>query len=242
MFDPQDEQSFFYKKLEKSPREDAFAGFQEYFFENSFFEFLFREVYIINYSCCFTFVPSFLYDREYKAEIMDCLFSERAKERILEQRVDRQQLLILHSLPEEVYDFFRRSFLNARFVHYMSGLFSETDQPEASSRLLLNFRGTELDILAFQGENFLLGNCYECSETNDAVYYTLLVCKQLKLDQLTCSVGLTGDEDLRQEAKGKLSEYLQNLISLPDLVIGTEKQYIPFELSSMKQGINQSLL
>ena len=220
--DPHKEDSYFYQVLEKAPQEDALSSFKEYFFENDFFGQAFQEIYLVNYSSAFTYVPSLLYDENDKEKVMYALFSEKKKERILEQSLEKPGITLLHKIDEEVYEFLHRSFVDALFVHYSSEIihyFLDRAKLDTKARIVLNFRGKELDVYAFRDDNFILGNHYEYREMNDALYYALLTWKQLKMDQVEDSLYITGDETSVKEAGEKLGYYIQHVIpfKLPPL-------------------------
>jgi len=233
IYDPTKECTSSYQQLGSS-QEDVFACFKEYFFEEPFFQQAFQKVYLLNYYPEFTYVPSLLFDEKYKEDALNALFSEKKKGRILEQLLKNRELIILHKLPEEIYDFFHRSFVNAEFVHYSSGIlsyFQDQKNLASASQLVLNFRGKELDVFCFREGNFVLGNRYDCQEVNDALYYALFTWKQLKLDQLTDYLYLVGNEKQKEEAEEKLKFYIQNVVSASVF----PEQDVPFEFLTLNR-------
>lgn len=217
VYEPAMENSFFYQPLEKTFQKDAFDNFQDCFFDNNFFGLPFQKVYLLNYFPEFTYIPSLLYDKDYKEEIMDALFTEKKKGRVLEQFLKSSEMVILHKIPENIYDFFHRSFINSEFIHYSSGIISYflNQRRSTTAQMVVNFREKELDIYCFGEDKFVLGNHYECLNANDALYYVIFTWKQLKMDQLSNSLCLVGNNKWKKDAEEHLKRYVRNVI-LPD--------------------------
>ena len=212
---PLGEDTFLFHQLNKGRQKDAFSNFKEYFFENGFLGWPYRKIYLVNYSPNFTYVPSLMYEAKYKEELMDRLFSKRKTERVLDQRMEALGMILLHRIPIEVYDFFHRSFIDACFVHYSSGLISyflNRKEEGETSRMVLFLRENELDIFCFRNGSLLLGNHYDFQNENDALYYVLFTWKQLDMDQMSDFVEILGTGSLKDELIVKIRVYIRNVL------------------------------
>jgi hypothetical protein len=186
LYDPSDAASRFLYTIGCDKPATAFASFRELFFDNDFFNAPFREVQIINYTPVFTYIPSLIFEEKDKETYLDFLFTER-KGKVLFHSIPRQEMTVLHEMPEEVYEFFQRSFVRAQIVHHTAPLvdyFREKDRTVPGNRLIVNLQGSGMDLCCFSRETLLLVNHFRCSGIEDAVYYILFVWKQLKFDRL----------------------------------------------------------
>ncbi|MCL1937688.1 MAG: DUF3822 family protein [Candidatus Azobacteroides sp.] len=225
LYDPQDDFSFFYR-IPENEQPNAFARFQNVFFDNEFFTLPFKKVYIINYTPIFTYVPTPLFEEKDKKEYMKFHFIGQPG-KILCQNLQKPPVSILHGMPEEIYDFFHRSFEHIHIVHHTAPLiryFRNKIQLENWNRMIVNKQGKYLDILCFSHADFLLGNHFICLQPADALCYTLFVWRQMQFNQLKDFIYVMGDKtDLIRQ----LQIYIQNIIPVdltPD---------IPFEMTAL---------
>jgi hypothetical protein len=236
---PSDAGSFFYHEVMEGKNADAFSNFREFFFENDFFTFAFGKIRVMNNTSVFTYVPSVIYEEKYKNDFMKFLFAENTG-KILSHTV-RNEITVLHQIPEETYNFFSRSFINPEFIHHsapMIAYFLEKSKLSPTKQMLVNKNGNGLDILCFSKGTFLLGNHFPCEHLQDAVYYTLFIWKQLKFNQLKDSLHIVGDAVSKGELSNLLGTYICHVIPF-DLASEThfeqiDTENIPFELIALK--------
>ncbi|GHT01842.1 hypothetical protein AGMMS49525_03770 [Bacteroidia bacterium] len=165
----------------------------------------------INHSKQFTCVPAILFDEKNEADYMRFLFADVATSPntpILHQYVANQEIVLLHTMPEEEYSAIQKESPNYQITHYMAILIDEYfDKGELvnGNRMIVNTTKDGLDILCFSRENFLLANHFAAISTADALYFTLYVWKQLRFDQTRDFLYLVNnDETLRLQ----LQEYI----------------------------------
>ncbi|MDR0863815.1 MAG: DUF3822 family protein [Candidatus Symbiothrix sp.] len=208
---PGEEKESFYYRIPREAQSDAFSCFRDVFFENEFFTIPFKKVFIINYTPVFTYIPSILFEEKDKNEYMDFLFTSPTG-KILSQTLSKPEITILHEMPEEVYEFFQRTFVDSQIVHPTAPLityFQDKEEKINSNRLIINRQGKEADILCFSGETLLLCNHFTCPQIVDAVYYSLFIWKQLKFDQLKDFIYIVGNDT---ELAEQLGVYVHNII------------------------------
>ncbi len=186
------------------------AFFQDILFENEFFLFNFRKVNIINYSQTFTFVPDILFNEKEKGEYMNFLFC-KPEGKVLFQKDDLLHLILLHTIPDDLYQFIQRTFVGVEISHHLFPLlrfFNREEFRNKDKRMLVNIRKKGIDILCFDQEKFLLGNHFECTDLNEIVYYTLFIWKQLKFDQHKDRLYLSTQ---KEELNLQLKNYIENI-------------------------------
>ena len=239
LYNPVEDGSFFYFPGEKFEKEEAFSQFKECFYENDFFGLPFRKIYLMNYSRSYTYVPSLIYEKDSKNDFRDFLFSEKESNRkiILEQPLAISQLVILHSLEEALYDFFQRSFIQPKFVHYSSpfiSYFQTRSKINPRHQLIVNFTAEGIDLFCFRQGNFILGNHFACPQSEDAIYYILFTWKQLQLDQMKDFIYISGNTETKKQAIEKLKTYIHNIIPVnitPEAHFeGIRTNNVPFEI------------
>ena len=239
LYDPVIDGSFFYYEVPVERNSDAFTSFKQFFFENPFLASSFRKVYVINGYPEFTFVPELLY----KEEDIESLFEfniSYSTGKILSQKLRRPEVVTLHKMPEEVYQFLNRSFSNAKFVHQLSPLivyFQEKNKVTNASQFIVNLNDKRLDIICFSKGNFILGNSFQISRMQDAVYYILFAWKQLKLDQIKDYIYIAGNKLEKTGLMKEIQAYIHNIIPVNISPMahfsGIETQNIPIDFLSL---------
>ena len=239
LYDPLVDGSFVYCEIPTERGSDVFSSFKQFFFDNPFLASPFRKVYVINGSYEFTFVPELLYKEEDVESLFDFNISHSIG-KILSQKLRQPSVVTLHRMPEEVYQFLNRSFSNARFVHQLSPLivyFQDKNKTTSASQFIVNLDGKRLDILCFSKGNFVLGNSFEISRIQDAVYYILFAWKQLKLDQTKDYIYIAGNKHEKPELMKEIQVYIHNIIpvNIPSIAhfLGVDTQSIPIDFLSL---------
>lgn len=231
LYDWEDRQfDFYYKVPGSSESNDSFANFKEMLFNNEFFSLSFNKVYIINYATDFTYVPEILFREKDQKKYINFLFHEKS-EYILSYVLKDQGIVIIHPIAQCVYEFFQRTFVNAKIIHHTAPLisfFQDNGSFLKNKRMVINKRGKGMDILCFSGNQFLLGNHFDIPLLNDAIYNTLFVWKQLKFDQHTDYLYIAEDS---RELFENLQKYIKH-IYFQESVGGLpfEASKIPYEM------------
>jgi hypothetical protein len=209
------QQEFYSHRFAGDCLADAFPKFREAFYEEDFFAHPFRRIRILSYTPIFSFVPNLLFREKDKGVYMKFLFSTPSG-KILRQTLSAPEITILHSLPDEIYGFFQRTFPESVVEHYTALLLERCRKPDLSTdgNRMLVFRDEEgLDVLCFNGQQFLFCNHFRCESASDAVYYALYVYKQMKFSQLEDRIYLVNAENSLQQ---KISQYIQNVVCRED--------------------------
>jgi hypothetical protein len=217
LYHPDEKQEYFYYRIPVEKPEDAFSGFRNAFFDNTFFTLSFKKTIIINYTPVFTYIPNPVFDEKDKEAYLHFLFTD-VTGKILCQTLHNPDITILHALPEEIYSFLQRSFTDAQIIHQTAALMAYFQQREAGvtgNRMIIRHQGKEMDVLCFSQNNLVLSNHFGCPQENDAVYYVLYIWKQLKFNQLSDFIYLADENgDLQQ----KLKKYIRHLIPVEILL------------------------
>jgi hypothetical protein len=243
LHNPVDSTAYFYCPLKRCKTVAALRFFQDMYFDegNEFFTLPYRKVYIVNYSPIFTYIPSLIFNNKDKSKYLDFLFMEN-EGKSLHHQLQSPEITILHTLPEKVYEFLQRSFIDAKIVHHTAPLivyFQTRNKTVNRNKIVVNLQYPGLDVLCFSQETFLLGNHFQCNNRMDAVYYILFIWKQFKFDQLNDYVYIAGDAASQENLSEDLRKYIRNIVSAP-VVYGqssgvADGQVVPFEMDCLYQ-------
>lgn len=240
LYNPVENGSFFFREIENEDHKGTLSNFREYFYQNDFWTLPFRKIFLMDYTSCFTYVPSLICEENSSRDFMSFLFTEKTGEKTMCQRLMLSDLTILYQLEEANYEFFHRTFVGIRFIHYTSpfiAYFHERSKITRRSQMIINLSFAGMDIFCFREGKFLLGNRFKFAQWSDALYYILFSWKQLKLDQLTDFLYVTGEKELKKEAIESLKLYIYNIIPVnitPEAHFeGIDMGSIPFELTAL---------
>jgi hypothetical protein len=241
LHNPADSTACFYYPLKKNRTVSALRLFQDVYFDeaNEFFTLPYRKIYIINYSPVFTYIPSLIFNDKDKDKYLDFLFMEN-KGKSLHHQLQSPEITIIHTLPEDVYEFLQRSFIEAKIIHHTAPpltYFQTRSEIINRNKIIVNLQYPGLDVLCFSRDAFLLGNHFRCNNRMDAVYYILFIWKQLKFDQLNDYIYIAGDAASQERLSEDLRIYIRNIIPAPvacgKLPEMSNNRDIPFEMNCL---------
>jgi hypothetical protein len=217
VFVPGEADSAFFVGNKTAARDNVFASFKDRFFANDFFSLPFQDVFVINHSPDFTFIPDSIDAGRFGKEFLTYLSSERGGA-VLHHTVEGMGFQVVHRLPEAVYDFFSRSFANTRFIHHSAPqirYFAAKDCNAGEKRMCVTLQGREMDVFCFDGGKLLLANTYTIRDRQDILYFISFTWKQLGLNQLTDPVLLAGNNTESKAVLQDLSRYIRNVEQCP---------------------------
>jgi hypothetical protein len=234
---PDEQESYFFHKIDATGQSDAFSVFKDLFFENELFTYSFQKTCVLVFSSLFTYIPDAIYSDEYKDDFIKSVFSEKGK-KMLDDSVPAAKLKILYPVSEDGYNFFTRSFNDPEFIHYSAPLIAYFLSPgikRKEHQMIVNTHEKGVDVLCFFRKSFLLGNHFLCGESRDAVYYILYTWKQLKMDRFVDLLYVTGEHSQNEEIIKNLRLHIQHVHPNP---IPHKSRHeatgadIPFELAA----------
>jgi hypothetical protein len=214
LHNPADTASCFHYSIEKDKQLSALSSFKEAYFDNEFFALTYKKIYIINHTPVFTYIPSIIFEDKDKDAYLNFLFMEKSGKSLFHQ-LKTQEITILHVMPDDVYDFFQRTFLEGEIIHHTAPLiayFHSERHTINQKKMVVNWQNNGMDIFCFSRETFLLGNHFTCGNLSDAVYYILFIWKQLKFNQMDDFLYIIGDTKLKKDLIENLNPYIQQIV------------------------------
>lgn len=240
IYNPIEDGSFFYHEIKRKSGEDLLTNLQEFFYANDFLSASYKKVFIVNNTSSFTFVPVNVFNEKRKEDFLQFNLSDNV-DKVLVQTIRKPELVLLHDISTNVFDFFNRSFANLQIIHHLSPLlsyFSERTRLGNANRLIINLQNKGLDIMYFAPSgDFIFANYFKYNHLNDAVYYIFFIWKQFNLNQLKDFIYIVGNSAQKSELIQQLQKYVQNVfpvnITPSEHFLGLNINHIPFELSAL---------
>jgi len=222
------EQDFFSCALQKS-KNDPLEDFKSVYYDNDFFSYRFGKIALLCYSDKFTFVPSDCYTAENKDDYVKFMFFDKRKH-FLSNKVVSINSETIFSVEEKVYDFFCRSFVNVKFIHYTTSLINYFQNESTNLRTKLMavnlHRNSGMDILCFDRGKMLLCNYFPAETLSGALYYILYVWKHLKFGSLTDLLMVSGEISTRFKLMETLELYIQNIATIEESSVPLEQKLL----------------
>ncbi|MCL2649504.1 MAG: DUF3822 family protein [Candidatus Azobacteroides sp.] len=240
IYNPVEDGSFFYYEIEEKFSGNSFENIKEFFYVNDFLLASYRKVFVVNNTSAFTFVPVNIFNEEKKENFFQFNFSD-VENKLLIQTMRKPELVILHTISKNVFDFFNRSFIAPQYIHHLSPLFSyfsEKLRLGNANKLIINLQDKGLDILCFAPSgDFLFANHFKYAHLNDVVYYIFFIWKQTNLNQLKDFIYVAGNSSQKAELITQLQKYVQNVfpvnITPSEHFSGLDIQHVPFDLTAL---------
>ena len=98
---PNDPESYFFCKINSTEQIDAFSTFKDLFFENDFFNYLFKKVCVLVFSPLFTYIPDKIYSDQYKEDFIKFIFSEK-EEKFLDHSIPAVKAKVIFPVSEKI--------------------------------------------------------------------------------------------------------------------------------------------
>ncbi|MDR1372234.1 MAG: DUF3822 family protein [Dysgonamonadaceae bacterium] len=214
IFSPDNRAGVFFADDSQERLHGGLASFREWFFENELFALPFKDVRIINHSHDYTFLPAVIDANIYGPEFIKYISSKKGGT-VINNKIEKPELQIVHRIPESTYQFFLRSFINPEFIHHSAPLleyFSSQSSVSLSSRMYICCQGNEMDIICFaSGGKLLLFNTYHVRNVDDMIYFISFTWKQMKLNQKSDVIYLAGDIETDGELAQNLRPFIRNI-------------------------------
>lgn len=188
------------------------------------------EIYFHNAS--FTLIPFSLFD-----ESNQSLFSEnngliKPDSDLLTERFKELELVILFSVHRQLKNVLNEYFPGAIIHHSLGKLIVAGGNciKENSEQLFINIQSQCFEIIYFNNSKFQFANTFKYSNTEDFLYFTILVIKQLLLDVNKTEIILSGDILPDSELFRKLNKYVRSVkfSSRPsEIIVSKEFKLLP---------------
>ena len=171
------------------------ANLKAVFHESDFLGHSYKRVNIMLASKRFTIVPLDLFEEEQADLLFYHNHQKRENETVIYNILKKNNVVIVFGIDRSAYSFLTEQYPEARFYSQSTPLieyFSVKSRLGNSKKMYVSVREEGIDIYCFERGHLLLANSFECSHTEDRIYYLLYAWKQLKFNQERDELHLTG--------------------------------------------------
>lgn len=171
------------------------ANLKAVFHESDFLGHSYKRVNIMLASKRFTIVPLDLFEEEQADLLFYHNHQKRENETVIYNILKKNNVVIVFGIDRSAYSFLTEQYPEARFYSQSTPLieyFSVKSRLGNSKKMYVSVREEGIDIYCFERGHLLLANSFECSHTEDRIYYLLYAWKQLELNQERDELHLTG--------------------------------------------------
>jgi len=230
--------SSFFKEVLFEAGASYISSLKELFFENDFFSYVYKKVYVLSVTSRYTLVPSSLFNDNEKKKLTNFLFSEEFY--TLRTSFPDGQIEMLYSMDEECHQFCARSLINPVFLPHALPLLSFCRKDSLVSSLkhiYVLVENKRLDIICYQAGHLVFANSFQGHAESDIIYLILHVWKQQQMDQQSDQLYFLGNSEPYQPLHTILSRYIKkiNNIRVP-FTTHLPGQYVektPFDLMAL---------
>lgn len=238
-YSPSASNSFFYRDVEFDRAKPYISSLKEFFFENDFLTYVYKQVRVICVSSQYTLVPEGFFSEKQKPELLSFAFSLPEK-RCLNNEWKDEQAELIFGIEEEVFEFCSRSLITPRFVHHMTpllALWKKQSHTRLPKQLYVVLHRKMMDVACYAQGSLLFVNSFGYEHPDDILYYILYVWKQTGMDQQKDQLRIFGEATLRATITNTLHSYLQYIepLEIPSeaYLLGSEVVQTPLDLIAL---------
>jgi hypothetical protein len=211
-------------------------AFKEWFFDNHFLAWDYREVRIIPVSSRYTLVPRPFFDETKKEQIMTLVFLDPDPCFLSNTTCDDLVILIFDISPD-IHSFCSRSFSHPRFIHSITPqltFFRRQSRVGLSARMYGISQDNSLHVFCFRGDSILFVNTFSVTVMDDLLYYLLFIWNHVGFDREKDELYLSTGTGHYNTLALTLSTYLRYVrpVEFPSesYLLGSEMERAPVDL------------
>ncbi|MBP6334826.1 MAG: DUF3822 family protein [Bacteroidia bacterium] len=167
------------------------------------------------FSNTYTLVPDAVFKQGDEEKYLQFNFKNSDnQQKFFSRHINSFHLHTVFGISKELHREIFHLFEEPEMLHLSSALLEAAQLQSRGKKekaLYLNIRKGTIDIIVFEGKKLLLMNTYATPSPDDLLYFTLLVCDQLELDQEAISIRICGEVEKESPAYKLLSQYFRNL-------------------------------
>jgi hypothetical protein len=221
--------SFFYETAPLDLNISYIDALKNVFFENECMKYVYKSFHVVCVTEKYTIVPEDVYQEKGKEELFSFCSSPAENHKIVSQRIENQNYVILFDLDHEVYEFLVRSFVNMNFMHVLSPMLKAWQKNSLGvhpKQVYVYVQKEIIDIVSFEHGDLLFVNSFRCEKDNDILYFVTYVCKQIGFNQSADELFLCGETFVCEMIIKDLKIYFEHIALLPEK---SEKYEMPID-------------
>ena len=171
------------------------ANLKAVFHESDFLNHPYKRVNIMMASKRFTIAPLDLFEEGQAELLFYHNHQKRENETVLYNILRKNNVAVIFGIDKSAQTFLNEQYPEARFYSQSTPFidyFSVKSRLGNSKKMYASVRKDGIDIYCFERGHLLLANSFECTHTEDRIYYLLYAWKQLEFNQERDELHLTG--------------------------------------------------
>jgi len=210
---PSEKDSFFYGETVADRKRRYDYLIQDLFFAHPFLSYSYRQIVVITANRQFTSVPESIFVEKLKEQLMSFVFSS-PDEKVLYERLDEFESVVLYTMQPQVYEFLSRSLLHPTFTHAITPMLNQWKRHNLTGfpkQLYGALYDDMIYISCLDKGTLLFLNSFHIEDVSDMIYYILYVWKLTGLDQLNDELFLYANPHQYMTLKETLQNYLSHI-------------------------------
>ncbi len=211
IYNPIHDDSLSIIEKEIDPSLSLTANLKTVFHESEFLNHPYKRVNIMIADKRFTIVPLELFEEEQAELLFYHNHQKRENEAVHHNILQKNNVVIVFGIDKSAYTFLKEQYPEAHFYSQSTPLidyFSVKSRLGNSKKMYASIRREGIDIYCFEKGRLLLANSFECTQTEDRIYYLLYVWKQLEFDQKRDELHLTGALPDKEVLMNELKKFI----------------------------------
>jgi len=192
------------------------ANLKAVFHESDFLRQPYKRVNVLMAGKRFTMVPLDLFEDE--QEQTELLFyhnhPKKENETVLHNVLRKNGIVLVFGMDKSAHSFLTGQYPDARFYSHATPLidyFSAKSRLGNSRKMYASVRKNGIDVYCLDHGRLLMANSFECTHTEDRIYYLLYTWKQLDFDQERDELHLTGTLPDKEKLISELKKFVLHI-------------------------------
>ncbi|WP_029903793.1 DUF3822 family protein [Prevotella sp. 10(H)] len=236
--DPEDGRNYCLRETSFSEKDNLAVNIQRIIFELSFLTQEFKQTNVIIVSSDYDLVPAPYFMVKEKDQLYNLTHTQQ-EGHILSDLIEKQDIVTLYSINDEIFGFLSRNLWDPHFFHHSTLLINLFENRGAAnpnkSKMHLNFHENSMDVICFAGNKLVHSLTYENEPAANQAYFILKLWEICGFDQLEDIVYITGKAD--DLLIIRLQEYIKNIeqVSSPSEIYlwSEDAQNAPLDLLAL---------
>lgn len=187
------------------------ANLKTVFHELDFLNHPYKRVNIMMASKRYTIVPLDLFEKEQAELLFYHNHQKKENETVLYNILKKNNIVVIFSMDKSAHTLLNELYPEALFYSQSTPFidyFSVKSRLGNSKKMYASIRKEGIDIYCFERGHLLLANSFECTHTEDRIYYLLYAWKQLEFNQERDELHLTGTLSDKDALMGELKKFI----------------------------------
>lgn len=218
ILDPAGHQPFMYSSVQVTPGISLTANIKQTLAHEELLLQKGRRTLVLLENPRWTVVPLDLFEEKHAEAIFAQSQQVVSGEKVLYNILEKSNVVILFSMEQAAWQLVNELWPNAHIYASISPIINHLTIKSHSStdccKMYVHMSKRAADIIVLQNGMPVLMNSYVCQNTDDVLYYTLNVWKQMGLDQQSDEIYLLGNHSEKEALVTKLGVFIETVVDV----------------------------